>query len=125
MYELDEYIILRGDTIETRLRDFERKLINDFINDMNDADQRTMLVERLNQTAWTWKTAKQEAAAICQAEREPQGIGGLARRWAAGSAGMAEAEQEAEGEDEAEHEARQPAPKPRVQKKTRRRRKNW
>lgn len=124
-YELDEYIVMRGDTIETILREVEKKLVNDFINDMDDADQRTMLVERLNHTAWTWKTAKQEATAIRQAELEPQGMGELARRWAAEAAGMAEAEGEAEGEEEAEPEAQQPAPKARVQRKTRRRRKNW
>ena len=124
-YELDEYIVIRGDTIETILRDVEKKLVKDFINDMNDADQRTMLVERLNHTAWTWKTAKQEATAIRQAELDPQGIRGLAGRWAAEAAGIAEAEEEAEGAEEAERETQQPASKARVQRKTRRRRKNW
>ena len=121
--DLAEYIIMRGDTIEAILRDVEKKLVNDFINDMDDADQRSMLVERLNHTAWTLKTAKQEATAICQAELEPQGVGRLARRWAAEAAGIAEAE--GEGEEEAEREAQPPAPKARVPRKTRRRRKNW
>ncbi|KAG6995519.1 acylpyruvase FAHD1 [Physcia stellaris] len=121
--ELAEYMIMRGDTIEAILRDVEKKLVNDFINDMDDADQRSMLVERLNHTAWTLKTAKQQVTAICQAEFEPQGVGGLARRWAAEAAGMAEAE--GEGEEESEREAQRSAPKSRVQRKTRRRRKNW
>ena len=69
-FSLDEFLLTRGDTIDSCLQAFEEKLVTEFINSMGDANQKRALVGRLDQTSWTWKSVKQEVMAICDEERK-------------------------------------------------------
>lgn len=101
--------MINGDAICSKLREYEEKLVKQFISNMSNADQKATLVKILNQKGWTWKIAKEATNTICLAERE---------KW--------EADEEAQriAADETASEARQPRPKASTQRR-RRKKKNW
>ena len=108
-YDLDEYLMMNGDVICSKLQEYEEKLIKQFINNMSKVDQKATLVKSLNQKGWTWKSAKEATHNIYLAEREKREAEEEARRIAA---------------DEIAREARQPRPKATTQRR-KRKKKNW
>ncbi|KAL8796726.1 MAG: hypothetical protein Q9195_001116 [Heterodermia aff. obscurata] len=107
-YELDEYLMISGEAICSKLREYEKNLIKQFIQNMSNADQKATLVESLNRKGWTWKSAEEATNTICLAEREKREAD-EARRIAA---------------EETAHKARQPLPKANTQRR-KRKKKNW
>ena len=101
--------MLNGDAICSKLREYEKNLIKQFINNMKNADQKDTLVESLNREGWTWKSAEKATNMICLAEREKREADEEARRIAA---------------EETAREARLPRPKANTQRR-KRKKKNW
>ena len=100
------------------LRKHEETLIKQFINNMNEADQKAALVKSLDLNGWTWKAVVQAANPICVEERKKQKADEEARRMAA------DEEAQRMAADEAAREAQQPGPKASNQRR-KRKKKNW
>ena len=98
-----------GEAICSKLREYEKELVKQYINNMSNADQKATLVTSLNRKGWTWKSAEEATNTICLAEREKREADEEARRIAA---------------DETAHKTRQPRPKPNTQRR-KRKKKNW
>ena len=101
--------MINEDTICSKLQEYEKNLIKQFINNMNNVDQKATLVKSLDQKGWTWKSAKEATHTICLAEREKREADEKARQIAA---------------DEIAREARQLRPKANTQRR-KRKKKNW
>ena len=110
--ELDEYFVVSEEAICSKLREYEERLIKQFINNMSKADQKSALVESLNKTGWTWKSAEEATRTICLAELAEQK--------------QREAEEEARriAADEAATQAQQPRQRANIQRR-KRKKKNW
>ena len=107
--ELVEYFVVSREAISAKLREYEAKLIKQFINNMSKADQKSALVESLNKTSWTWQSVEKATKTILLAEQKQREADEEARRIAA---------------DEAASEAQQPRQKANAQRR-KRKRKNW
>lgn len=77
--ELVEYLIISEDEIMDRLPQYEKRLVEAFVNGMSDGDQKAALQATLNERAWTWKTAFEavnqivnEATAAKKKRRKPK-----------------------------------------------------
>ena len=105
IFGLDEYLIISEDIILPSLQAFEKRMIQQFVDGMEDEIQRAALVERLDQNGWTWKMTQEQVIAISRAER---------RQEAGGQTGR-------EARENAGHEAHRSEPKRRSQRKKRKR----
>ena len=110
-YDLDEYLAFNSETICSKLREYEEKLVKQFISNMSNPDQKATLVEILNHKGWTWKSAEEATNTICLAEKEKrEAEDEEARRIAA---------------EEAASKARQQRSKPSGTQRRKRKKKNW
>ena len=69
-WSLSEYLILSEDLIASRIRDFEKMLMQNFVDGMEDKSQKSAIIEKLDQTAWTWKLTEREVVALDNAVRK-------------------------------------------------------
>lgn len=71
-YSLEEYLVTGDEKIPFRLQALERKVIQNYVDGMNDEKQRYSLITKLDQNGWTWKVTQQELRAISNATRKQE-----------------------------------------------------
>ena len=68
--DLDEYWLMREDTMDSRLRAYEERMMREFVGGLKHPNQRAAMTDKLNKYGWTRASAKSEIEALHRKEKK-------------------------------------------------------